>query len=60
MTPGSRFSKEKVTQSWLGSTILDKYCKYYKVINDEHAMLILITYTFTEHLLCMRYNLNVS
>lgn len=31
MTPSNRFSKEKVTQSWLGSTILDKFCKYYNV-----------------------------
>lgn len=51
MIPSSRFSKEKVTQSWLGSTILDKFCKYYNV-NNEHVMLIVITY----HLLCARYN----
>lgn len=53
MTPSSRFSREKVTLSWLGRTILDKSYKYYNVNNDEHAMVIVTMYTFTEHLLCV-------
>ena len=34
VAPRTRLSKEKMTQSWLGSTLLDKSYKYYNVNND--------------------------